>query len=414
MSSATTMDLKSPAYGVPPEPPFKKQKVVDDKTSSHAPAPDFPAEPLADLAEQLDIQERRKYIKGKELGRGTYADVFLATLRSDPSKKFAIKKIRIAAEQDRVGISYDTIREVRCLQELDHPNIIKLYSVFSTKDQNLNLVLENLPRGDLKQLYLDTSIRISPADIKAWMLMMMRGMWFCHANFVLHRDIKPDNILIAANGEVKIADFGLARTFVDPGQRRAMTHEVITLWYRPLELLYKAPYYGGAVDIWSCACVFAELVIRDAFLPAAVENSLSQIQKICETLGSPTEDNWPGVSKLPDYVAPEEVTPLRPKEFWLTRFRTLGEQGADLLMKMMALDPNQRLTAEGTLRHPYWTSAPRPTSLENLPKKGGGIEKMGEDLSRRGGELPRQGNGVKKEGGRVDGVARKINFGGMK
>ena len=111
--------------------------------------------PVADLAEQMDISERSKYIKGKKIGSGQYADVFEATLATDRSKLFAIKKIKIAAESADVGISYDSLREIRFLQELSHPNIIKLHAVFSTKDQNLNLVLEHLPQGDLLVLVQD-------------------------------------------------------------------------------------------------------------------------------------------------------------------------------------------------------------------------------------------------------------------
>ncbi|KAK6437983.1 TFIIH complex serine/threonine-protein kinase subunit kin28, partial [Oleoguttula sp. CCFEE 5521] len=107
------MSLNSPAYGVPPEPPLKRQKVAGSVWSESKTMTTQTVAPMADLSEQLDMQERKKYSKGKTLGRGTYADVFLATLKSDPSKTFAIKKIRIAAEQDRIGISYDTLREIR-------------------------------------------------------------------------------------------------------------------------------------------------------------------------------------------------------------------------------------------------------------------------------------------------------------
>ena len=131
----------------------------------------------------------------------------------------------------------DAIRELKHLQELSHPNIISLLSVFSSKDQNLNLVLEFLPLGDLEMLIKDPeNIRYGAGDIKAWMGMVSRGVWFCHENFVLHRDIKPNNLLIAADGEVKLADFGLARSFADP--HRTMTTNVITRWYRPPELFF--------------------------------------------------------------------------------------------------------------------------------------------------------------------------------
>ncbi|KJY01476.1 serine threonine-protein kinase [Zymoseptoria brevis] len=395
----TTSMIKSPALDVPPEPPMKRLKLSPNGSSTTS----KPAAPVADLAEQLDAQERNKYIKGKKLGSGQYADVFSAHLVTDPTQLVAIKKIKVGAEVKEFGISYDSLREIRFLQELDHPNIIKLYSVFSTKNQNLNLVLEQLPQGDLLQLIQNTQgIQYTPADVKSWMLMLQRAVWFCHANHVLHRDIKPNNLLIAANGEIKLADFGLARSFADPYQ--PMTYNTITIWYRPPELFYQAQYYGGVVDMWSCGCVFAELVAREVLFRAWPESEINMVKLICEKVGTPTEDNWPGVSKLKGYVVADEHFPVRGKDYWAAHFRTIGEQGVDLLMGMLTLDPRKRLDAEAVLRHGYWTSEPRPSRLEDLPKKGGGLEKMGEDLKRRGGEVPAKGKG--------DGVARKINFGG--
>ena len=280
-----------------------------------------------------------------------------------------------------------------------------------TRDSREHLVvLRPVRAGDLLVLVQDTTrTRYTPADVKAWMMMMMRGVWFCHQNFILHRDIKPNNLLIAANGEIKLADFGLARSFADPYAE--MTSQVITSWYRPPELFFRARYYGGAVDIWSCGCVFAELINRAVFLMGIPpDNELNMVRQICENVGTPTEENWPGVTKLRSYVTPEEVIPIRSRSSWIEQFRTIGEDGVDLLIAMMQLDPNKRLTAEGVLKHKYFTSIPRPTPLGELPKKGGGVEAMGEELKRRGGEIPGEdSNGD----GRGDRVARKIDFGGM-
>ncbi|KAK8204339.1 TFIIH complex serine/threonine-protein kinase subunit kin28 [Zalaria obscura] len=363
--------------------------------------------PLVNQAEQLDQQERQKYVKGKKLGSGQYADVFSAHLVSDPSKLVAIKKIKVGPEVAEWGISHDSLREIKFLQELSHPNIIRLHSVFSTKSQNLNLVLEHLPQGDLLKLIQDVeNIHYGPSDIKAWMAMLSRAVWFCHENFVLHRDIKPNNLLIAANGEIKLADFGLARSFADPYAH--MTYNTITKWYRPPELYYQASFYSGAVDVWSVGCVFAELVQRKVFLPAMPDTDINMIGIISSTIGTPTEDNWPGVSKLRGYVPVEkkDVTPVKRKDQWEAEFRAVGPVGADLLMKMFALDPRKRLTARQILEHEWWTTDPKPSRLEDLPRKGGGLETMGEDLKRRGGELPSLGRGDK--------VARKLDFSTMK
>ena len=353
-----------------------------------------------ELAERLNDETKQKYVKDKKLGEGTYAIVYLGHLKADPSSLLAIKKIKVNTEY-RLGLSMDAIREVKYLQELSHPNIIALHAVFSSKNQNLNLVLEYLPLGDLEMLIKDSEgIRYGTAEVKAWMGMLGRAVWFCHENFVLHRDIKPNNLLIAADGEVKLADFGLARSFSDP--YRPMTYQVITRWYRPPELLFGARFYSGAVDVWSMGTVFAELILRAPFV--AGNTDVHQLELICNTIGTPTEENWPGVSKLEGFLKYDKAAtiPVRGKEFYLSRFGTVGPVGVDLLMSMLALDPRQRCTARQVLEHKWWSSDPRPTAKKDLPKKGGGPEKMGEELKRRGGEI---------EGSRGEKVARKLDFG---
>lgn len=354
---------------------------------------------VQELAERLNEETRHKYVKDRKVGEGTYANVYLGHLRADPTSKVAIKKIKVIAEY-RDGLTMDSIREVKYLQELSHPNIIALHAVFSSKNQNLNLVLEYLPLGDLEMLIKDSEgIRYGTAEVKAWMGMLGRGVWFCHENFVLHRDIKPNNLLIAGNGEVKLADFGLARSFSDPYGK--MTYNVITRWYRPPELLFQARYYSGVVDVWSMGMVFAELILRAPFVPGTTD--MNQLEQICSAIGTPTEENWPGVSRLDGYIKFDKATtvPVRGKDFYLTRFGTAGSLGVDLLMSMLTLDPRKRCTARQVLEHGWWTSDPQPTAKEDLPRKVGGPQKMGDDLTRRGGEVD-------------DKVARKLNFGGMK
>lgn len=384
---------------------------------------DSPAPPQSrdrELAEQLNDNVRHKYVKGwftlerqkgpkancqtsdKKLGEGTYAVVYLGHLRTDSSSLVAIKKIKVNAEY-KDGLSMDAIREVKYLQELSHPNVISLDDVFSSKDMNLNLVLEYLPLGDLEMLIKDASIHYGAADVKAWMGMLARGVWYCHENFVLHRDIKPNNLLIASDGEVKLADFGLARSFADPYLN--MTHQVITRWYRPPELLYGARQYSGAVDVWSMGMVFAELLLRVPFV--AGDSDLDQLSKICEAFGTPTEAVWPGVSQLPNYLPADKdhLIAVSGRDFFLRQFPTAGPVGADLLMSMCTLDPRKRNTAQQVLQHNWWLTEPQPTKKEDLPRKSGGTQKMGQDLTRRGGEL---------DDGPFKNAARQLDFGAMK
>lgn len=369
--------------------------------SSPAKPPTAEHDAKVDLSEQLNADIARKYEKGKKLGEGTYAIVYKGFLRSDPSKQVAIKKIKINEEYKKDGIAMDAIREIKFLQELSHPNVIALHDVFSSKNQNLNLVLEFLPLGDLEGIIKDPEVRFGLADIKAWMGMIGRAVWWCHENFVLHRDIKPNNLLIAADGEIKLADFGLARTFAEPYDK--MTSVVITRWYRPPELFYGARHYSGVVDVWSVGCVLAELALRIPFMVG--ETDIGQVQKISEAIGTPTEENWPGVSKLKGYIKPDKVIPLQGKQHWDRLFPTLGPVGREILRAMLALDPRKRLTAKQVLQHEWWSTEPRPTKTENLPRKGGGEDAMGNDLKRSGTEM---------DTGRADKVARKIDFGAMK
>lgn len=340
-------------------------------------------------------------MKGKKLGEGTYANVYLGYMRSDRSQQVAIKKIKVQQEYTE-GMAPDAVREIKHLQELSHPNIITLHSVFSSKDQNLNLVLEYLPLGDLEMLIRDTDkVRYGAADIKAWMGMLTRAVWFCHENFVLHRDIKPNNLLIAADGEVKLADFGLARSFSDP--YKIMTSNVITRWYRPPELLFGAKHYSGAVDIWSVGLVFAELVIRTPYIAGNTE--MQQINLICQAVGTPTEENWPGVTKLPEYTVEKDIHPVRRKDHYMQIFPTIGSEGADLLMRTLILDPKKRITALEMLKHEWWHKDPKPTRKQDLPKKSGGQEKIGADLKRRPGVIDDE---------KTSKVARKLDFGAAK
>ena len=336
--------------------------------------------------------------------------VFQGHLRSDPSTLVAIKKFKVQPSQQREGLNVDTIREIKYLQEISHPSIVALLDVFSSKDQNINMVIEYFPNGNLEQLIKDPTVQYGAADVKAWMGMLLRALYYIHSHFILHRDIKPNNLLIAFDGEVKLADFGLARSFADPTHN--MTHVVITLWYRPPELLYGARHYSGAIDVWSAGMVFAELLVRRPWAAAEITDpedllkpvgEIAQLDKICEAVGTPSEDNWPGVSKLPNYVAPEKKIPVRDRRFYLSQFPTAGADGADLLMGMLKLDPRKRVSARGALEHGWWVAEPRPTDKTNLPKQGGGAEKMAEDSARKPGAVGDED--------RFSGVARQIDFG---
>ncbi|KAF8967673.1 kinase-like domain-containing protein [Flammula alnicola] len=308
-----------------------------------------------DAVEKANTERQRRWVKEKKVGEGTYAVVYQGR-EASTGRKVAIKKIKVGQFKD--GLDMSAIREVKYLRELKHQNIIELLDVFSSKT-NLNLVLEFLD-SDLEMIIKDRSLVFLPADIKSWMAMTFRGLEFCHRNFILHRDLKPNNLLIASDGELKIADFGLARDFADPGYK--MTCQVITRWYRPPELLFGSRYYSSAVDIWSVGCIFAELMLRIPYLPG--ESDMDQLKTTFRALGTPTEDEWPGHTKLPDYVPVGQF----PKPPLRDLFTAASADTLNLLSKCMIYEPRKRITAREALNHPYFFAIPYPTFPSKLPK----------------------------------------------
>ncbi|OCH85504.1 CMGC/CDK/CDK7 protein kinase [Obba rivulosa] len=308
-----------------------------------------------DAVEKANAERQRRWAKDQKIGEGTYAVVYRGR-EVATGRKVAIKKIKVGQFKD--GLDMSAIREVKYLRELKHQNVIELLDVFSSK-MNLNLVLEFLDT-DLELVIKDRSLVFLPADIKSWMAMTFRGLEFCHRNFILHRDLKPNNLLIAADGQLKLADFGLARDFADPGYK--MTCQVITRWYRPAELLFGSRYYSTAVDIWSVGCIFAELMLRTPYLPG--ESDMDQLKTIFRALGTPTEEEWPGHTKLPDYVPVGQFpkTPLR------DLFTAASADCLNLLSKCLIYEPRRRISAKEALNHPYFFALPYPTHPSKLPK----------------------------------------------
>jgi cyclin-dependent kinase 7 len=218
---------------------------------------------------------KERYIKGAALGEGTFGVVTKAE-DTVTHKIVAIKKIRLGKYKE--GVNFTAIREIKLLQELRHPHVIELVDCFPHK-RNLNLVFECC-ESDLEAVIKDKFLPLGTPEIKSYMQMTLRAVAYCHETWVLHRDLKPNNLLIAPNGALKLADFGLARVFGSPN--RKFTHQVFARWYRAPELLLGSKVYGPGVDNWAVGCVFAELMLRKPFFPGS--SDIDQLGRIYQGL----------------------------------------------------------------------------------------------------------------------------------
>ena len=226
----------------------------------------------------------------------------------------------------------------------------RLYDVVHT-ERKLTLVFEYLDQ-DLKK-YLDVCEGgLDATIVKSFLFQLLTGVAYCHHHRVLHRDLKPQNLLINREGELKLADFGLARAFGIPV--RSYTHEVVTLWYRAPDVLLGSRKYSTPVDIWSIGCIFAEMVNGSPLFTGTTEES--QLETIFRLLGTPNESTFPGISELPEWRTDYRVypSPDNLEEF----VSNLEPAGVELLQSMLVYDPAQRITAQEARNHAYFKDLP--------------------------------------------------------
>mmetsp|Transcript_36733 Transcript_36733/g.79968 ORF Transcript_36733/g.79968 Transcript_36733/m.79968 type:complete len:302 (+) Transcript_36733:35-940(+) len=275
------------------------------------------------------------------LGEGTYGVVYKA--KDKQTDEFvALKKIRLETEDE--GIPSTTLREISVLMRLRHPNIVQLSNVIQ-ENGRLFLVFEFVDQ-DLKKYMESVNGPLSLPLIKSYTQQMLAGLAYCHVEGVMHRDLKPQNILIARDGMLKLADFGLARSFVPP--IRPFTHEVVTLWYRPPEILLGCKTYALPVDMWAVGTMIAEMATKKPMLPG--DSEVDELFKIFRIFGTPNETVWPGVTKLQDWNPSFPVWPPTSLHKYAS---SIGDSGVDLMEQLLALDPKNRISARDALNHPF-------------------------------------------------------------
>eukprot|EP00250_Pteridium_aquilinum_P024740 c29532_g1_i1 orf=351-1703(+) len=297
--------------------------------------------------------------KLSKVGQGTYSNVYKAR-DLDSGKIVALKKVKFDnLEPESVRFM---LREIQILRRLDHPNIIKLEGLVTSRMScSLYLVFEYMEH-DLVGLVSCSETSFTEAHVKCVFKQLLLGLDHCHKSHVMHRDIKGSNLLLDGQGNLKIADFGLA-SFFDPDQTQARTSRVVTLWYRAPELLLGATMYGVAIDLWSAGCILAELFASKPIMPGKTE--VEQLHKIFTLCGSPTEEYWK-ISNLPHASMFSSQQPY--KRRLAETYKDFPATAMSLLECLLAIDPAQRGTAADALQSEFFKSEPFACDPSNLPK----------------------------------------------
>ncbi|KFD65806.1 hypothetical protein M514_04710 [Trichuris suis] len=295
---------------------------------------------------EIGFGKLESYQKLEKLGEGTYATVYKGRSRLTDAL-VALKEIRLEQEE---GAPCTAIREVSLLRELRHANVVTLHDIIYT-DKTLTLVFEYLD-SDLKQ-YMDACGNLlSMNNIKIFAFQILRGLAYCHARRVLHRDLKPQNLLINQRGELKLADFGLARAKSVP--TKTYSNEVVTLWYRPPDILLGCTDYSTHIDMWGVGCILYEMVTGRPFFPGRTVDE--QLHLIFRALGTPRR---PQHAELVDKIEQSafHFPNYRPEPF-INHAPRLDMDGLDLLSQLLQFEGRNRIGARMGMRHAFFSSLP--------------------------------------------------------
>ena len=292
---------------------------------------------------KTDVEKRlNEFRKVRKIGEGTYGEVYEA-IDTTNNRRVAMKKMRIENKDE--GIPITALREMCILKHLRHENVVQLYEIIQDVDK-IVLIFEYADM-DLK-MYVDKEKGIKDLKIiQQFTLQILNGLYYCNINRIIHRDLKPQNLLlITSEMKLKLCDFGLSRMFSLPMGK--MTHEIITLWYRPPEVLLGIENYTTKVDSWSIGCIMAEMITGKPLFPG--DSEIGQLFKIFQIMGTPNEENWPGITKLKDYsINFPQWKPKKLKDL----FPNFDKDGLDLMEKFLQMDPDKRITIKDALNHPF-------------------------------------------------------------
>ncbi|XP_012558761.1 cyclin-dependent kinase 10 isoform X1 [Hydra vulgaris] len=299
-----------------------------------------------------------EFQKLNRVGEGTYGVVYRAK-DSSTGQIVALKRVRMDKEKE--GLPISSLREINLLMRIKHKNIVKLKEVVVGRPLEYIFLVMEYCEHDLAGLLDNMLTPFTESQVKCLLIQLLLGTEYLHNNFIIHRDIKMSNLLMTNNGTLKIADFGLARTFGKSG--KLMTPVVVTLWYRSPELLLGSRLHSPKVDIWAIGCVMGELLLCKPLMPGKSE--INQMQLIIDLLGSPNEKIWPGFVNLPG--AKNFQFKHQPYNNVKQRFPWLSSSGVSLMNSMFTFDPEQRISAQDCLESSYFKDKPLPIEKSLMP-----------------------------------------------
>eukprot|EP00039_Didymoeca_costata_P002577 m.61202 g.61202 ORF g.61202 m.61202 type:complete len:398 (+) comp11386_c0_seq1:365-1558(+) len=299
----------------------------------------------------------QEFEKVDRIGEGSYGIVYKA--RDNRNKEIVALK-RVKMKHEHGGLPLSSLREITLLREArGHDNIVKLTDVVVGRElTSVFLAMEYCER-DLASLIDTLPVPFHESQVKCLMLQLIRGVEWLHKLYIVHRDLKLSNLLLTRDGILKIADFGLARkcgTKPDGATAQPLSAKVVTLWYRPPEVLFGETAYNFAVDMWGVGCIFGEFLTHAPLMPG--KSDLHQLELIVNLLGAPSEEIWPGLLDLPLYATFR--LPKQPYNNLRDKVPYLSQHGLDLLNQMFKYDPTRRTSALKARLHPYWHEEPLP------------------------------------------------------
>jgi mitogen-activated protein kinase 1/3/mitogen-activated protein kinase 6 len=300
------------------------------------------------------FEVKKKYVPIKPIGKGAYGIVCSAKDEKQ-NTKVAIKKITNAFEN--VVDAKRTLREIKLLRHLRHENVVPITDcMLPSKEEEYNFndvyVMYELMDTDLHQI-IRSDQPLTDDHCQYFIYQLLRGLKYIHSADVLHRDLKPSNLLLNANCDLKICDFGLARTNTQDKNRDFMTEYVVTRWYRAPELLLSCAEYTVAIDVWSCGCILAELLGRKPLFPG--KDYVHQLNLITKVIGTPDEQDLYFVTsdKARRYL--RQLPYSKPMDF-KRLYPEANPLACDLIEKMLIFNPEKRINVEECLKHPYLAS----------------------------------------------------------